>query len=37
MNTRVYHVTHNRTGKARLIRAIGPAKQGDLLEGGGNE
>ena len=21
MNTRVYHVTHNRTGKARLIRS----------------
>jgi len=75
MTTRIYHVTHSRTGKARLIRAAsqaqairyaantefqirvasqddiifglssggipvedaGPAKQGDLLEGVGNE
>lgn len=22
MNTRIYHVTHQRTGKARLIRAV---------------
>lgn len=26
MNTRVYHVTHNRTSKARLIRAISQAQ-----------
>ena len=26
MNTRVYHVTHQRTGKARLIRAVSQAQ-----------
>ena len=26
MNTRVYHVTHQSTGKARLIRAVSQAQ-----------